>query len=520
MKCTKTRRSFLIQATSLSIGVGLMPSVSFSSIPTLYFDRDVLSSHPFLKKGKKQIFVDSERVAKTQKIIRMVHPAQKFKEPVLMADIPWEQGAEYNGKKDRRIYIYGTVLRNPQTGQFQMWYNRLKTNYYALSTDGINWHRPGLKQPGKNNKIELFNFHSPSIIEDSFETDPEKRFKAIGSVKSTISDEDIQYLKTRFGGYDWYKGSSAYSAAYSPDGINWKLYPLPIIIGGDTITLAQDPETGEYLAFHKNKNRPDEKGRKVFLSVSKNMQDWTKPVLVMEADKTDHLRAQLLDGGTHAEIYNMSAFPYAGQWLGLITVFHRTGAPKVKGPGQSGHDGPIHVQLVHSRDGRNWKRCSDRFPAIGLGPFDYDSGSILGVCNSPVIVGDEMWVYYTAMTTTHGGYLPDKQMSIARAVWRLDGMVSMQAGTKEGMVETTSWRPEGKQLFVNADVRGGHLLAEVLDSKGKVIRGYERENCISFTGSSTDRLIKWERMDMLPSNKSIRLRFYIMQGDLYSYKIA
>ena len=160
------------------------------------------------------------------------------------------------------------------------------------------------------------------------------------------------------------------------------------------------------------------------------MQNWSEPELVMIPDEIDHQQARLLQGGTHSEFYNMSAFPYANQWLGMVTHFRRTGAPKVikySGHAQSSHDGPIDVQLVSSRDGRIWQRCSDRSPVIPLGPHFYDSGSILGLCNSPVIVGDEMWMYYTAMTTTHGGYLPDKVMSIARASWRIDGMASFHA---------------------------------------------------------------------------------------------
>ena len=517
MNIEVNRRKFLKVSSGVGIGCAFtgLPGVVNCLAAGTYLNSEI----DIIPRGQRQIFVDSEMITQTQNIKRKVHPAQKLDHPVLEADMPWEQGDVYNGKKDRRVYIYGTVIRNQQTGEFQMWYNRLKNDFYAISSDGINWNRPNLGQTGENNQIELFQFHSPSIIRDTFEKDPEKRFKAVGSVKSIISDEDIRYLKSRFKKYDWYKGSSAYSAAYSADGLNWKLYSHPIILGGDTITLAQDPVTGEYLAFHKNKNNPDENRRKVFLSTSKNMQDWTVPKLVMEADETDHRRAQLLDGGTHAEIYDMSAFPYGGQWLGLITLFRRTGSPKIKGPGQSGNDGPIDVQLVHSRDGRNWKHCSDRTPVIGLGPFGYDSGSILGVCNTPVVVDDEMWMYYTAMTTTHGGFLPEKQMSIARAAWRVDGMVSLNAGKTEGIIETSLLRPEGNRLFVNSNVKEGNLLIEVLDSENRVLPGFSKKECDLLRGSSVKQMVKWGEKDELIQETPIKLRFYLENGDLYSYVI-
>ena len=260
-------------------------------------------------------------------------------------------------------------------------------------------------------------------------------------------------------------------------------------------------------------------GRQVFLSVSKDMQHWSEPEPVMVTDETDHQQARSLHGGTHAEIYNMSAFYYGGQWLGLITLFRRTGSPKVKGPGQSKDDGPIDVQLVHSRDGRKWERCSDRSPVIPLGPYDYDSGSILGVCNSPVIVGDEMWMYYTAMTTTHGGYLPDKEMSIARAAWRLDGMVSFEAGDEAGKIETVTFQPEGRRLFVNANVKNGWLKTEVLDENGDVIKAYEISACVILNQDSVKQAVSWEHAEHLPQKMPIRLRFHINQGSLFSYMI-
>lgn len=60
----------------------------------------------------------------------------------------------------------------------------------------------------------------------------------------------------------------------------------------------------------------------------------------------------------------MAAFRYGSQWLGLVTHFQYIGELPEKGPRQSGLDGPIGAQLVHSRDGRQWSRCEDRSPVI------------------------------------------------------------------------------------------------------------------------------------------------------------
>ncbi len=498
-----SRRRFISKGVNTGIGLSLSMSTGIMLLTSM---KNSYSGSIFhLKKGEKQIFVDNKMLSSLKSIQRKTHIASKLEIPVLEADMSWEQGEIYNGIRDRRIYIFGTVLHNKDANTFRMWYNRFKQNYYAISNDGINWHRPNLNKLGENNQIELFDFDSPSIIKDDFEPNPAKRYNA-------------HYKAV---GYT----NQGYCAAYSADGINWKRYTKnPILISGDTITLAQDPVNGEYLAFHKVNNDPRVNGRQVFLSISKDMQNWSEPYPVMVTDEIDHIEARKLEGGTHSEFYNMSAFPYANQWLGMVTHFRRTGEPKKKIFNTSGHrqsfdEGPIDVQLVHSRDGRNWERCSDRTPIIPLGPYEYDSGSILGLCNSPVIVGDEMWMYYTAMTTPHGGYVPEKVMSIARASWKIDRLVSMQSKESKGLIETVPLLPDGKELYVNVNTKNGNLMVEVVDLNREVIPGYEMKNCKVIKVDSVKQKVIWNNNEKLPENKPFCIRFTLENGDLFSYLI-
>jgi hypothetical protein len=156
---------------------------------------------------------------------------------------------------------------------------------------------------------------------------------------------------------------------------------------------------------------------------------------------------------------------------------------------------------------------------IPLGPHSYDAGSIFGLCNSPVIVGDEMWMYYTAVTTPHGGLAPEKQQSIALASWRIDGLASLQAKEKPGTIETYEFVPEGRNLVVNADLKNGRLMVEVLDAAGDAIKGYEKESSLIQGQDSVKLQIKWTNAATLPAGVPIRLKFYLENGDLYSYRI-
>jgi hypothetical protein len=138
--------------------------------------------------------------------------------------------------------------------------------------------------------------------------------------------------------------------------------------------------------------------------------------------------------------------------------------------------------------------------------------------NAPVIVGDEMRIYYTAVTTPHGGLPPDRQQSVAMASWRIDGLASLQAKEKPGTVETHEFIPEGKRLLVNADVSHGRLMVEVLDANGKVIEGCDKESSAVKNQDSVRLEIKWKQATALPAGP-IRLRFHLENGDLYSYAI-
>ena len=360
----------------------------------------VNAAEPLEIGDQTQLFVDDALIATSSGVVRRVHPCRKLNQPVMEPEKAWECKAD-----DDRIYVYGSVLRDQRSGVLHLWYNRGPLVMLATSVDGLRWERPSLQlyehSGAKENNIVFDHFSSPSVIRDDGEVDPTKRYKMLGYSSGKTG--------TKHG----------YSVAFSADGLQWQMYPKnPVLPGGDTCTLTQDPRTGEYLAFFKRTHTHRGFSRRlVYLATSRDMQQWSAPALVMAPDQLDDNQAQA-EGARYSQFYNMSVFPYGGQFLGLVTHFRYSGPPAEKGPGQSPDDGRIDVQLVHSRDGRAWQRCEERRPIISNGPYDYDRGCILGVTNGPVAVGEELWLYYTAITTTHGGYLPKKRITIARAAWR------------------------------------------------------------------------------------------------------
>lgn len=446
-----------------------------------------------------QLLVDDVLIARKHGVVREVHTCEKLARPVIEPEEAWEQEGP-----DQRIYVYGTVMRDATSGLVRLWYSRNQLVLYALSADGLDWRRPELGlcefEGSTANNIVIRRLHSPSVVYCPDETDPAKRYKLLG--------------------YGHVSGRGYY-AAFSADGLRWELYPKnPVLPSGDTCTLALNPKTGEYLAFHKR--TPEFRGhrrRLVYLATSRDMQEWSEPELVMAPDATDDAQVQA-EGGLFSQLYNMSVFPYGGQFLGLVTHFRYTGPPPEEGPLQSPHDGPIDVQLVHSRDGRVWHRLEDRSPVIPNGPHAYDAGSILGVSNGPVVVGDEMWFYYTAITTTHGGYVPKKRITIALAKWRREGFVSLSAGAEGGVFETVPLDCSGDRLTINADASAGRVTVAVLDAQGRPLSGYDSTDCLALEADAVRHPIRWKEHDRVPTDRPLRFRFHLKSAEVFSFAVG
>ena len=334
----------LASVTVLAVALTVMPSAQAQPAITL-------ADLPLL-------FADDSGVATSSGVIRTVHPARTRTTPVLQPELPWEGS---------RVYVYGSVYYDEAADRLSLWYlghpdpdaqgkeirvpgfrkGKGDVVLFATSKDGLKWERPELGlhsfQGSTANNI-VFDLHSPSVLLDKRETDPSKRYKMLGS------------------------RTGAYYAAVSADGLTWKTHPddKPVLNSSDNISLAQDPFTGDYLAYHR---RPSSsKGRCVWLSRSSDFQTWSKPELVFAPDDID--KAWLHNPGERTEVNNMSVFPHAAGFIALPTIFRvlsvKSDTAKVTN-GQSSTDGILDVQLITSADGTHWQRTPPRLPVIARG---------------------------------------------------------------------------------------------------------------------------------------------------------
>ena len=496
-------------------------------------DVPVIGSEP-------QLFIDDEILSAKHGVVRTLHPARKLEQPVLAPDRPWE---------GRRVYIYGSVHYDDDAQRYRMWYlTRLGRGHqqrapglrerqgdivlYAESADGIQWEKPSLGRhefDGKrDNNILIFDKHSPTVIFDA-DAPPEFRFKMAA--------------------WNWDRDSSGYWVAHSADGLNWHEYDVNPILMRDEIleavTVARHPGSGDYFAFHRRWGTVrDHVRRLVAVATSPDFTTWESHDVCLLPDEQDD--AWIQDPGQRTEFYGMSGFVYGGRFLGFLPVFDvirdargESGMPaSVAADGCAGlnapaaisesgieidqapWDGPIAVQLTHSRDGRNWQRFEDRSPIIPRGaPGSFDAGCILCSADQPLIRGDEIWHYYTAVNTMHGGPMPPKTVSIGLAKWRLDGFVSLDAGHFGGVVETVPIQMAGEQLEVNVAAGAGGLAVETLSISGEPLPGFTREDCETVRTDGVRQAVRWSRDARLPIGQPLRLRFHLHDARLYSFRI-
>ena len=202
----------------------------------------------------------------------------------------------------------------------------------------------------------------------------------------------------------------------------------------------------------------------------------------------------------------MPIFRYEGLYIGLPAIFYRTA--------ERDADGFHHVQLVCSRDLRDWKRLGDRQAFIGPSPVGsgaYDLTQILPPTR-PIRHGDELWFYYTGIKYRSGAPKGARDLgAVCLAVLRRDGFISLDAGAESGSVTTQPFKLPSAKLRLNAAASRGFVQAALLDVNGQV-------RCEA-RPMSVDQLrgkVKWKSPP--PSAGSVvRLRLTARQAALFSY---
>ena len=217
-----------------------------------------MTSAPIDVGSRPQLFLDDHVVESAVHVRRQLHrPTRHQGNPVLRADMPWEQGG--NG-----VYLYGgTVMFDDDDGVFKMWYRTASVDVdlsggkpsevrgaykacYAVSDDGLRWERQalGLVEYGGSTDNNMLppaqgtraHIRRPNLIKDYADPDPQRRYK-------------IAYM-------DNFDGRWGLAKGYSPDGIHWTMnvgepsfFARPVAPNG--ILFGWDPRMRKFAHYHR-----------------------------------------------------------------------------------------------------------------------------------------------------------------------------------------------------------------------------------------------------------------------------
>lgn len=466
-----------------------------------------------------QLFIDDFLIAESTGLARTTHSPTRFLDkPIIGPDAG--VGETYQP--------FLTVLRDPETKTFRMWYGWPEGCIaYGESDDGIQWKLPKLGINESNNMVLKINIgysaYFSGVVDDGpGAPNPARRYKAIWWGHSL----DPARVKDQPAGI---------MIAFSPDGLHWQPFegnpvlpsycripnhPLQAFGSDDVIHAFRDPIRNRYALLNKAPPTPDEartiyrpapKGwrRLVVETISDDFVKWARPWRVIVPEKRD-------EGLT--EFYAAGGAICRGPLLIAFARVLRDDLPAEPG-------GPVegigYSTIVTSRDGESWQRFNDVFLDRNPKPGTWDRAfSWIG---SVVEVGDEFYLYYGGYRLGHklGKQRENRQLGLVKM--KKDRFVSRGAtGDAAGRLRTVPLvlPKDFKGFTANADATGGRIHVAVLTTDGTPIAGFGAAEAMALDGDGLAQPLQWAGADPASlAGQTVRLEFEIRNARLFGFDV-
>jgi hypothetical protein len=474
---------------------------------------------------KRQFFFDDMLIESSKGITIRMNPPLRTGHVVLKADAPWEKALHGH------IGAYCSLIK--EDDNIRLWYDvRFGGTVqvaYAESKDGIHFTKPIVGRyeldGSKENNIVMPNRIGGGSVWIDPHAPPDKKYRSQSK------------------GYNPPTSGKLY-CYHSADGIEWTLWQYQDIGNCDTQSIAfWDYRIMRYVLYtRKNPNAgTPARSRVVRRLESDDLEHWENEVIVMAADEIDDATYVSPTPKPPVDYYGAAIFRYPnadGPYVMLSQAFwhfkrripeRRWGISGKKDPrsGEKLAPSTIDVRLAFSHDGLHFQRLGGRKPFLNLGPEGaFDSRMVWAIPN-PIIMGDQIWIYYAGKNTDHDGYTDptsaEPMSGIGLAVMRLDGFISADADYTGGQMTTHLMTFQGKRLIVNLDTGGGgSLQVEILDKSGKPIDGYTQADATVLCGNSVKMPVTWNKNQDVSelSGYPIRLRFTMRDCKLYAFSFV
>lgn len=458
---------------------------------------------------QKQLFIDDRFVCNPQNLTLVVNHPRLDRELLVLPEYPWE---------NQLIGAYTSVI---QEGDLvHMWYESRDlagtwSCAYALSTDrGRTFAKPNLQavayEGSYDNNLVLTNGLGHHVFVNSPNAPTSQHF---GMLRHIAGNANSNSLYTN-------------SAFVSADGISWLPFgEVPFLYEthpeqdpasptyqelDSQNVLFWDTRLSRYVLFPRI--RVMEHGRAVGRTVSQSLDGFPQGVspAVLQSDTDDGLR----------QFYTSAVvqYPFASDAYVAFPAM------------LNDENGPVDIQFAASRDGITWLR-TDRTPIIHSGfalkdgtpneivDIPYENGSLYagyGLTRD----GDELYLYYTTLPHKHEGGTGG---IVTRAAYRLDGFMSLDAGTATGECSTPPLVFSGSRLQVNVQCEmPGWLKVEVLGENEVPITGFSAEDADIATGDYISKTLTWNGSSDVRSlaGLPVRLHFIMNQAKLFAFQFV
>ena len=463
---------------------------------------------------RRQLFIDRVLIERMDGVSLRLH------EPVsggvaIKLDKPWEGPANFGytvlrvGERYLMYYRAMTLKKGDDTGVMCV----------ATSHDGIQWSKQSLGLPMRNGheKVNRVVDESgrPLMLTPWLDTRPgtpkDERIKAFYS--EPLSGEKHTAFRDP-------KGPKHLVHWTSHDGIHFrKLTAQPKIVsklrncfdGGNTMFWSEAEQA--YVLYYRFWDTK----RSVARTTSKDFLNWSAPV-------------PMTYGNTPREhLYTNNTMPYfRAPYLYVALAARFMQGRRVVTNAQERSIG------LKSPHGISYaKDCSDCvLLTCRAGSHEYDRTFMEGFVRPGP--GSQNWVSRTNYPLT--GIFPDgkgrmmfwvsrhymqETWHIERMLLRLDGFASVNAPYAGGELVTKPLIFSGKELEINYRTSAaGDVRVEIQDVSGRAISGYALNDSPEIIGDETSRVITWKQGADISrlTGRKVRLRFFLKDADLYSFK--